>query len=150
MTEGKDYKAPPLVADTILQHLIGSSIDDVGCGTGLVGISLAKLGVQQVDGVDLSPDMLAIARKAGVYRKLEPANITKPSTFVDETYDVVSCAGTFTAGHVGPSALNELVHVTKRNGLVVATVLGEMYEKLGCKAEAEKLAADGKVVVVGT
>lgn len=154
--EGEEYKAPPLVAETILQNLGSSTIDpsvqilDVGCGTGLVGISLAKLGAQQVDGIDLSPGMLAIARKAGVYRKLEPADITKPIAFADETYDVVSCVGTFTAGHVGPSALNELVRVAKRKGLIVATVLDEIYEKLGYKAEVEKLAADGKVEVIGT
>jgi len=29
-------------------------------------------------------------------------------------------------------------------------VLGEIYEKLGYKAEVKKLAADGKVAVVGT
>ena len=75
---GEEYKAPPLIAQTILQHLAPSDKDndfitpsvkilDAGCGTGLVGIYLAKLGAKQVDGIDLSPGMLEIARKTGAY-----------------------------------------------------------------------------------
>lgn len=73
---GEEYKAPPLIAETIRQHLAPSDregelispsvkILDAGCGTGLVGVYLAKLGAKQVDGIDLSPGMLDIARNTG-------------------------------------------------------------------------------------
>ena len=35
---------------------------DVGCGTGLVGVALRALGVDAIDGLDLSPEMLDEAR----------------------------------------------------------------------------------------
>ena len=34
---------------------------DVGCGTGVVGAELARLGVPVIDGIDISPEMLAKA-----------------------------------------------------------------------------------------
>lgn len=159
--EGEEYKAPPLVAETILKHLSASEkhdniiapsvkILDAGCGTGLVGIYLAKLGAKKVDGIDLSPGMLDIARKTGVYSKLSPADLTNPIESETGSYDVVSCVGTFTAGHVGPECLDELVRVTKTGGLVVATVLDEIWKPLGFEKRVEKLAADGKVEIVGT
>lgn len=46
-----------------LQLAPGASILDVGCGTGRHSLVLAKLGFQ-VTGVDISPDMLAIAEAA--------------------------------------------------------------------------------------
>ena len=46
-----------------LQLPPGASILDIGCGTGRHSLGLAKLGFQ-VTGVDLSPDMLAIAEAA--------------------------------------------------------------------------------------
>ena len=42
---------------------------DLGCGTGAVGQRLAQLGVTTVDGVDLSPEMLAVAANTGAYRR---------------------------------------------------------------------------------
>jgi hypothetical protein len=94
--------------------------------------------------------MLGIARETGVYGTLAPTDITKPIAFDDETYDVVSCVGTFTAGHVGPDAVGELVRFTKKQGLITATVLDEIYGKPGLKAEIERLEASGLVEIVGT
>ncbi|KAL1589612.1 hypothetical protein WHR41_01506 [Cladosporium halotolerans] len=159
--EGEEYKAPPLIAETILAQLPPSDkvnnliapevkILDAGCGTGLVGIYLAKLGAQHVDGIDLSPGMLDIARKTGAYGKLEPADLTNPIDAPTGAYDVVSCVGTFTAGHVGPKCFDELVRVTKAGGLVVATVLDEIWKPLGFDKHVEGMAADGKVEIVGT
>jgi 2-polyprenyl-3-methyl-5-hydroxy-6-metoxy-1,4-benzoquinol methylase len=158
---GEEYKAPPLIAETILKHLAPSDkennliapsvkILDAGCGTGLVGISLAKLGAKQVDGIDLSPGMLDIARKTGAYNKLEPADLTHPIEAETGTYDVVSCVGTFTAGHVGPSCFDELVRVTKTNGFVVATVLDEIWQPLGFEKKIQNLESLGQVQIVGT
>ncbi|KAM0699271.1 hypothetical protein Q7P36_001318 [Cladosporium allicinum] len=158
---GEEYKAPPLIAETIRQHLAPSDregdlispsvkILDAGCGTGLVGIYLAKLGAKQVDGIDLSPGMLDIARNTGAYNKLEPADLTHPIDALTGAYDVTTCVGTFTAGHVGPQCFDELVRVTKTNGLIVATVLDEIWKPLGFDKKIEKLGAEGQVEIIGT
>jgi SAM-dependent methyltransferase len=48
---------------------------DLGCGTGRTGAWLRKRGVAAIDGVDLTPEMLAAARARGVYRSLVEAEI---------------------------------------------------------------------------
>jgi SAM-dependent methyltransferase len=64
---------------------------DLGCGTGRTGAWLAARGVGEIDGVDLSPGMLAAARERGVYASLREAEVG--DTGLDGgAYDlVVSC-----------------------------------------------------------
>jgi len=48
-----------------LPDLSGKRIADIGCGTGRYALQLARMGAASVVGVDLSPEMLAVAtRKA--------------------------------------------------------------------------------------
>ena len=47
---------------------------DLGCGTGLSGVALAPL-VRRLEGLDLSPRMLAQARRRGVYAVLHLADL---------------------------------------------------------------------------
>ena len=51
------------------------SAADLGCGTGRTGAWLRQRGVAAVDGVDLTPEMIAVARERGVYRRLVEGDI---------------------------------------------------------------------------
>jgi len=155
-----DFTAPRLVAEAVsrglkLNHLpnqkeaLGkTSIADAGCGTGLVGIELAKLGAKEIDGLDISEGMLSVARKTGAYRNLKIADLTTRLPIVDGTYDALTCCGTFTHGHLGPEPLAEFVRVIKTSGVVVATVLDSHWKEKGFEAEVERLEKEGKVEVV--
>ena len=57
------YVYPQQVAEVFCQGFaqLDQPVLDVGCGTGLVGAELAKAGVAVIDGIDLSPEMLAEA-----------------------------------------------------------------------------------------
>ena len=68
---------------------------DLGCGTGLCGPLLKTLALQ-VDGVDLSPQMLAQARRRTVYGDLVQAEITEHLRTTDARYDLVLAADVFT------------------------------------------------------
>jgi len=48
---------------------------DLGCGTGRIGAWLRAHGVGRVDGVDVTPEMLAAARARGVYDGLQEADV---------------------------------------------------------------------------
>jgi predicted TPR repeat methyltransferase len=152
--EDQDYVGPALAAAHVLQSLGTKSIDpnleilDAGCGTGLAGIALAQLGAKKVDGVDLSQGMLDIARKAGVYRHLNTADLSSRLVHSDNQYDAIACVGTLTQGHVGPVALDEFVRITKPGGFIVATVLGSIYENGGYQAKIEDLTNKGKVQLI--
>jgi SAM-dependent methyltransferase len=63
-------------------------VADLGCGTGRTGAWLAARGVEAIDGVDLTPEMLAVARERGVHRKLVEADVTATG-LEEEHYDLV-------------------------------------------------------------
>jgi SAM-dependent methyltransferase len=92
---------------------------DLGCGTGAVAANLRGLGITTVDGVDISPEMLAVARDKGLYRTLTLVDLTGPIPVPDATYGASVSAGTFTTGHVGPESVPEALRVL-RPGAVVA------------------------------
>lgn len=147
------YRAPALAVEAI-QSFIGPSnmpkatFLDAGCGTGLVAKLLKRDGASTVDGVDLSPGMLEVARKTGSYRSLEEADLSQPMKQQDESYDVVVCVGTLTRAHVGPRVLSEFARIVKKDGLIVATILDDIWETGGYKAEVDQLVGSGKAEVV--
>lgn len=64
---------------------------DLGCGTGRTGDWLATRGAGEIDGVDLSPGMLAAARARGVYASLREGEVGDTG-LESGAYDlVVSC-----------------------------------------------------------
>lgn len=155
-SEALDYVAPAITARKVLQYCspgsakIDKSLEilDAGCGTGLAGVKIAELGAEIVDGIDLSQGMLDVAAKTGVYRTLEPADLSKPIARPGNTYDALVCVGTLTHGHVGPEALMDFTRVVKKGGYVVSTVLGDIWESHGYKSEIERLEREGKVQVM--
>jgi SAM-dependent methyltransferase len=49
---------------------------DLGCGTGRTGAWLRARGVARVDGIDLTPEMLAVARTRSIYEQLVQADVS--------------------------------------------------------------------------
>ena len=49
---------------------------DLACGTGRIGVSLRERCHGMIDGVDLTPEMLAVANNKGVYRTLQQAEVS--------------------------------------------------------------------------
>jgi len=87
---------------------------DVGCGTGAVGTVLRDGGVEVLDGIDISQEMLDQAQRkttrdgAQVYTRLIQADLTGRVAIDDNYYAGLVSAGTFTHGHLGPECLDEL------------------------------------------
>jgi SAM-dependent methyltransferase len=64
-------------------------VADLGCGTGRTGAWLAgHAQIEAIDGVDLTPEMLARARERGVYRELREADVSATGLQTDG-YDLV-------------------------------------------------------------
>lgn len=128
---GMEYRSPGVVAAAYAALGGGGPVLDVGAGTGLVGQALSSKGVSPIDGLDISPEMLAEAREKRVYRATILADLTKTLPIPDATYSGCVSAGTFTHGHVGPSAFAELLRVTAPGAIFAVTVHSAVYEALG-------------------
>ena len=117
--EREGYVVYLRVAEIFLRQRsqISGAVLDVGCGTGIVGVELRTGGVEIIDGIDISPPMLAEAGNkrskddVPVYRNLIDADLTKTLDLPDNRYAGLVRAGTFTHGHLGPEPLDELWRV---------------------------------------
>lgn len=97
-----------------------STAVDAGAGTGLVGAHLSALRpTLALDGVDLSPEMLAAAAAKGLYRNLYERDLTQPVLDTEAPYDALVSIGLFTHGHLGPEALPHLLALVRSGGYVV-------------------------------
>jgi SAM-dependent methyltransferase len=62
---------------------------DLGCGTGRTGAWLRDRGVPSIDGVDLTPEMLAVARSRDVYDRLVEADVSSTG-LAPQAYDLLT------------------------------------------------------------
>jgi SAM-dependent methyltransferase len=105
----------------------GTEIMDVGCGTGLVGLHLQRAGFTTYDGTDISAEMMVHAKQRG-YRNLLDLEPGQPLAAANDSYDATLCVGVFTHGHLGPEGFDELIRITRPNGLICFTVNEGVWE----------------------
>ena len=109
-----------------------AKIIDVGCGTGLVGEKLKAKDFIYFDGLDISKDMLSIAKSRG-YRNLFLGSLNKQLPVLDDAYDAAMCIGVFTHGHVCSDRFNELCRIVKPGGYVCFTINEGVFDEYGFK-----------------
>jgi ubiquinone/menaquinone biosynthesis C-methylase UbiE len=145
--ESESYVVYLRVAEIMLRQrsLINGAVLDVGCGTGIVGVSLREGGIEIVDGIDISPQMLAEAGKKKteddlpVYRNLIAADLTKSLDIPDNQYAGLISTGTFTHGHLGPDSLDELWRVAAPGALCAISIRSTHFVSMEF---GDKLSAD--------
>ncbi len=105
-------------------------IADIGCGTGLVASAL-NFPQDQIDGIDISADMLRVSEEKHLYRSLYKADLTKALDVIANGYGAVLSAGTFTSGHLGPEPLESLLDIARANALFVIGVKKVFFQEAG-------------------
>ncbi len=115
---------------------------DVGCGTGLVGEALKA---RPVDGLDISAEMLSVAAEKGSYEQLIEGDLTAKLAIPDAVYGGLISAGTFTHGHVGPDALDELARIAAPGALFVLGVNAQVFRELDFSGKLTTLKRSGLI-----
>ena len=111
---------------------------DVGAGTGALAQALLQKGKFSIEATDISEEMLKVAKSKKIYERSFLSDLTEEIPMENDIYDGVVSSGTFTHGHVGPSAMVELVRVTKPGGLVTISVNEKHWIALNFENEVEK------------
>ncbi len=138
-----DYNYPDMIAGMYAQRTKDKAapVLDVGAGTGLVGEGLAQRGVSLVDALDISAGMLEVSMRKGCYRAPIEADLTGNLDIPDASYGGITCAGTFTIGHVGPEAIDELIRIARPGALFILGINAKIYESGGFAAKFAEHAA---------
>ena len=137
--EDMQYKLHFFVAEEFVLNGGKGLILDVGAGTGALAQALLQKGKFSIEATDISEEMLKVAESKKIYERSFLSDLTEEIPMENDIYDGVVSSGTFTHGHVGPSAMVELVRVTKPGGLVTISVNEKHWIALNFENEVEKL-----------
>ncbi|MEM9851419.1 MAG: methyltransferase domain-containing protein [Pseudomonadota bacterium] len=142
---GLGYVYPRLVADIYQAEAgpVDRPVADIGCGTGLVAEAL-DLPPAEVEGFDISSEMLEKAREKGLYGALHRVDLTADDP-VPGGFGAVVSAGTFTHGHLGPDALPGLLRFAREDALFVIGINAEHYAARGFDAALAALTDAGRI-----
>lgn len=116
-------------------------VADIGCGTGLVGAALGAV----VDGMDISPEMLELARVRGAYRRLFAVDLAGDLAALPQGYGAVVSAGAFTYGHLGAGVLTALLGLAQDGALFVIGVNAAHFTAHGFEVEIQHLRDAGRI-----
>jgi predicted TPR repeat methyltransferase len=150
MADELGYVSPRLTSQRLTRHLADTRAEvlDIGCGTGLTCDHLHEQGFTRLDGIDLTPAMLAKSAARGIYRRLIRADLTLPLDLPDASYDAMVSSGTFTCGHVGPEPFDELVRLLRPGGLMSLCIHQSIWQSQGFAARLGRLVDDGRLTLV--
>ncbi len=145
------YRAHVASAKALDEVMTGKDgrILDAGCGTGLVGEELARLGYKYMDALDYSRQMLEQAERKKIYQAHIHADLSKPLSLPDDSYDAVVCTGTFTYGHVKADAFGEFIRVTRPGGVICFTIREGAYEEYGYREKMIELEQENAWELMG-
>lgn len=150
MLRGLGYLTPAKTARLLARYLPerDARILDVGSGTGLAGGELAGHGFGNIEALDFSPQMLAVARARGVYVQTIEADLNLPLEIATACYDALICTGTFTHSHVGAGCLDELFRVLRPGGIFACTIHKQVWEPAGFARKVEEMRRAQKLGVL--
>ena len=134
-----DYILPNQVAKIFVELGGTGPVLDVGAGTGLAGQALSKLGINPIDALDLSGAMLEVALEKKIYRNFFTSDITQPIVTNNYSYQGIISSGTFTHGHVGPNAIDNLITVAEDGAFFALSINKNHWIEKGFAKKFESL-----------
>jgi predicted TPR repeat methyltransferase len=138
------YQAPAVAAALLARFVdLKSTILDVGCGTGLSGRELKRVGFETVRGVDISTPSLENAAQKAVYESLVRTDLLKPLPFANNSFDGAVCVGVLSYIS-GDGLFREMCRVVRPGGALVLShrtdlVVERKFGQLLASLEAEGL-----------
>ena len=122
------YDAPQVAAGLIVEALsirtggdLSGPVLDAGCGTGLVGAELRRLGVDRITGGDFSPASVDAARSRGVYDEVVALDLNAPLDFAEGRFGAAASIGVFSYLTDSAATMSELLRIVEPGGFVVFT-----------------------------
>lgn len=115
------YATPGRCASALVDNMpdLTAPILDFGCGTGLSGLALRLAGFTTIDGLDLSADMLGVAKAKNLYRNLNQIDADSPLPHTPGDYAAITAIGVIGAGAAPISIFDTLMEGLAPNGRLV-------------------------------
>lgn len=139
------YATPGRVAGALRAQMAdrGAAVLDFGCGTGRSGQALATEGFTVIDGTDISPEMLAVARGKSVYRALWEGTPGVVDV-APGTYAAIVATGVISLGAAPPDMLSVLLDALAPGGFLAFSFNDPTLQDAAYLAALDTVLADGR------
>lgn len=129
------YATPARCAAALRKYVQETDVPvlDFGCGTGLSGQALRDAGFDVIDGVDLSPEMLAQAQDKAIYRSLTQIKGGKTLPFADGAYSLMAAVGAIGTGAAPAGMLHTLMRKLPKGGKLVFSLNDHTLKDPACE-----------------
>ena len=113
------YVTPERVAKALKDIVTNQSevILDYGCGTGLSGSALQAVGFTNIDGLDVSQEMVSLAEKKSIYKKLTVFDPSAKIPVHADQYKIITAIGVIGAGAAPLEVFDNLFSLLPPSGL---------------------------------
>jgi SAM-dependent methyltransferase len=119
---------------------------DLACGTGRIGVWLRQQGVQTIDGMDFTPEMLARAAEKGVYNQLFKGSVFDTG-LPSESYDLA--VQSLADEHLPtlPPLYREVARIVQPGGRFILVGLHPQYLMNGIPTHFHRTTTDEPIAV---
>ena len=112
------YQSPIRCASALAKFVpLDIPVLDFGCGTGLSGEALQKVGFKHIFGTEINSNMREIAKRKNIYKEFFMTDTVNPFPAATKFYGI--CAvGVISAGAGPPSLLRQSLACLKKEGII--------------------------------
>ena len=113
------YVTPKRIANALKDIVTDQSdfILDYGCGTGLSGFALQAVGFENINGLDVSQEMVSLAEKKSIYKNLKVFDPFTEIPVQPDQYKIITAIGVIGAGAAPLQVFDSLFTLLPQNGL---------------------------------
>ena len=113
------YVTPKRIANALKDVVTEQSdfILDYGCGTGLSGFALQAVGFENINGLDVSQEMVSLAEKKSIYKNLKVFDPFTEIPVQPDQYKIITAIGVIGAGAAPLQVFDSLFTLLPQNGL---------------------------------
>jgi predicted TPR repeat methyltransferase len=144
------YVTPKRVANALKDVVSdqSDSILDYGCGTGLSGSALQAVGFENIDGLDVSQEMVNLAEKKSIYKNLR---VFDPSTEIpvhSDQYKIITAIGVIGAGAAPLPVFDSLFALLPQKGLFAFSFNDHTLNDPNYEKKVEKYLGSGRAIIL--
>lgn len=144
------YVTPERVAKALKDIVTNQSevILDYGCGTGLSGFALQAVGFTNIDGLDVSQEMVSLAEKKSIYKKL---TVFDPSTKIPvhaDQYKIITAIGVIGAGAAPLEVFDNLFSLLPPSGLFAFSFNDHTLSDPNYEGKVKQCLSSGQAIIL--
>ena len=144
------YVTPERVAKALKYSVTNQSevILDYGCGTGLSGFALQAVGFTNIDGLDVSQEMITLAEKKSIYKKL---TVFDPSTKIPvhaDQYKIITAIGVIGAGAAPLEVFDNLFSLLPPSGLFAFSFNDHTLSDPNYEGKVKQCLSSGQAIIL--